>query len=89
LEEWARDWERIVTTALGSNREVIREIYQGDRNYLLCVSTPCSGDFRSEAEEAGRLVGLPLRWLDVSLDHLEAVLLQAIERRMRESLCRR
>ena len=89
LEEWAHRWERIVTATFGTNREVIREIYQGDRNYLLCISTPCSGDFRAEAEEAGRLVGLPLRWLDVSLDHLEAVLAAAMAQRRSEAQCRR
>jgi len=89
LEEWAHRWERIVTATMGTNLEVIREMYQGDRGYLLCLSTPCSGDFRKEAEEAGRLVGLPLRWLDVSLDHLEMVLQEAIDRKKRESPCRR
>ena len=83
LEDWARRWERIVTATFGTNREVIREIYQGDRAYLLCISTPCSADFRAEAEQAGRLVGLPLRWLAVSLDQLETVLQDAINRTMR------
>lgn len=73
-----------MTATFGINREVIREIYQGDRGYLLCITTPCSGDFRDEAEEAGRLVGLPLRWLDVSLDHLEWVLSEAIMRKRGE-----
>jgi hypothetical protein len=89
LEEWAHRWERIVTATMGTNLEVIREMYQGDRGYLLCVSTPCSGDFRAEAEEAGRLVGLPLRWMEVSLDHLEMVLQEAINRKIRESSCQR
>jgi hypothetical protein len=89
LEEWARCWERIVTATFGTNWDVIREMYQGDRNYLLCISTPCSGDFRGEAEEAGRLVGLPLRWMEISLDHLETVLQEAINRKMREPSCRR
>jgi hypothetical protein len=83
LEEWACNWERIVTATFGTNREVIREMYQGDRGYLLCVSTPCSGDFSAAAEEAGRLVGLPLRRMEVSLDHLETVLQEAIDRNMR------
>lgn len=87
LEEWAHRWEKIVTATFGTNREVIREIYQSDRSYLLCISTPCSGDFRGEAEAAGRLVGLPLRRLDVSLEHLEMVLQEAIERKTRESSC--
>lgn len=87
LEEWAHCWERIVTTSMGTNREVIREIYRGDRGYLLCITTPNSGDFRAEAEEAGKLVGLPLRWLHVSLDHLETVLQEAMDRKTRETSC--
>lgn len=84
LEEWAHRWERIVTATMGTNLEVLREMYQGDRGYLLCLSTPCSGNFKEEAEEAGRLVGLPLRWIDVSLDHLESVLQESIDRKTRK-----
>jgi len=89
LEEWAHRWERIVTATMGTNREVIREMYREDRGYLLCLSTPCSGDFRKEAEEAGRLVGLPLRWLDVSLDRLESVLQDAIDKKTKGFICRK
>jgi len=87
LEEWAQHWEQIVTATFGTNREVIREMYQGDRRYLLCVSTPCSGDFRAAAEAAALLVGLPLRLMEVSLDHLETVLQEAIDRNMRATAC--
>lgn len=80
LEEWACRHRQLMTTTFGPNRQVMREIVQGDRSSLLCVTTPCSGDFKDAAEKAGRLVGLPLRWLDVSLDHLEAVLEEAIDR---------
>jgi len=90
MEEWAERWAHILTKTFGtSNWSVIREIFAGDRQYLLCLRTPCSGDFSKEAEEASRLVGLPLRWLDVGLDHLEAVLLDAITRKVEERSCRR
>jgi len=90
LEEWARRWKYILTKTFGTeNLEVIREIFSGDRNYLLCLRTPCSGDFSNEAEEAGRIVGLSLRWLDVGLDSLEAVLRAAVERKIGETRCRR
>lgn len=90
LEEWARRWEYIVTKTFGTkNWEVIREMFGGDRKYLLCLRTPCSGDFSREAEEAGRLVGLPLRWMDAGLDHLETVLAAAITRKLKEKVCRR
>jgi len=82
LEEWARRWRYIVTRSFGTaNIEIVREIFQGDRKYLLCVRTPCSGDFAAEAERAGELVGLPIRWADTTLDNLEAVLQQAILQR--------
>jgi hypothetical protein len=90
LEEWARRWEHIQNKTFGTkNLNVIREIFQGDRKYILGLKTPCSGDFTAEAEAAGRMVGLPLRWLDVPLDHLESVLLEAIERKQGENQCRR
>lgn len=85
LEDWVRRWEYIVTKTFGTrNWEVIREIFGSDRQYLLCVRTPCSGEFSREAEEAGRLVGLPLRWLNIGLEHLEAVLSEAITRKFQE-----
>jgi hypothetical protein len=89
LEEWARGWNHIMTKTFGRNRQVIREIFQGDRQYLLCLKTPCSGHFLEEAEEAGKQVGLPIRWMEVSLDHLESVLLAAIAGKMRERQCQR
>jgi hypothetical protein len=90
LEEWSHRWEYIVTKSFGTtNWEVIREMFGGDRKYLLCLRTPCSGDFSRDAEEAGRLVGLPLRWMDVSLDHLEAVLAEAITRKLKERAWRK
>jgi len=82
FEEWAQKWQRLLVLTFGTNHQgVIREIYQGDRKYLLALRTPCSSDFRVEAEAAADYVGLPLRWLDVSLDHLEEVLRDAIERK--------
>jgi hypothetical protein len=87
LEDWAKRWELIVAATFGPNPKVIREIYRGDRSYLLGITTPCSRDFSAEAEAAGQLVGLPLRWLDVSLDHLEAVLQEVIRPKERETSC--
>jgi len=86
LEDWAERWEEITLKALGTtNPQVIMDIYrEGGRQYLLCLRTPCSGDFTAKAQAAGELVGLPVRWLDVTLDHLEAVLQSAIELKRRE-----
>lgn len=80
LEEWAGRCEAIMTKTFGPNRKIMREIINGDRNYLLCITTPCSGDFTIEAERASKLLGLPLRWMTVTLDHLEEVLQDSIHR---------
>jgi len=71
LEQGARTWETVLDRAFGS-RAVAREVFRGDRRSLLCLRTPCSGDFRHEAEALSACVGLPLRWEDVELTHLEA-----------------
>lgn len=89
LEDWAQRWERILIKTFGENPKVIREIFQGDRAYLLGIRTPCSDDFGTEAEAAARLVGLPLYWMDVSLDHLESVLQVTISRKLEEIECLR
>jgi len=90
LEEWARRWEQIQTKTFNTkNLDLIRDIFRGDRKYLLGLRTPCSGDFSAEAAEAGRMVALPLRWLDVPLDHLESVLREAMERKQGETRCPR
>lgn len=86
LEAWARTWEPVLTRTFGTRKiEIIREMFQGDRKYLLGLRTPCSGDFRDEAEKAGELVGLPLRWRDAPLDHLESVLRNTMSRLVPES----
>lgn len=79
MEAWARSWQRVVHHAFGTTRsDVIQAIFNEDRRYLLALRTPCTGDFTEAAEEAGRIAGLPVRWMDVSLDHLEATLRAAI-----------
>ena len=80
LEGWARRWEHILTRTFGANEQVIKNVFQVDRKYLLGLRTPCSGDFQVEAADAGRKVGLPLRWRDVPLDNLELVLRTMITR---------
>lgn len=85
LEEWARDWQQIVTRSFGTSRvEVIRDMFKGDRTYLLALRTPCSTAFEAEARDAAQLVDLPLRWMDVTLEHLESVLRATFEQKARE-----
>ena len=64
----------------GTNHEIMREIIQQDRKYLLALMTPCSNDFIDEAESPAELVGLPLRWKTVKLDYLESLLQKVIDR---------
>lgn len=78
LEDWALRWDTAISKTFGNKPEVIREIFQLSNHYLLCLRTPCSGDFEQAAIDIGLKVGLPLRWLDVGLEQLETVLAQAI-----------
>lgn len=81
LEDWALTWEPMLTQAFGNNREVLREIFHSSHKYMIAIRTPCSGDFKAAAEAAAAYVDLPLRWLDVGLEHLESVLADAIFRK--------
>ncbi len=87
LEDWALRWDEIMAKTFGEKPDIIQEIFQVDRKYLLAIRTPCSGDFKSEAEYAGKIVGVPVKWIDVSLDNLEMVLEKVIERKIKELEC--
>lgn len=58
-----------------------REIFQLSNKSLLCLRTPCSGDFEAEAIAIGEKIGLPLRWMDVDLQQLDRVLREAMSHR--------
>lgn len=81
LEDWANTWQPMITEVFGKNPAVIREIFHSSHKYILALRTPCSGDFQQAAELAAQFVDLPLRWLDADLDHLQAVLAEAIARK--------
>ncbi len=83
LEDWANQWDRIMLDTYGKHLNVARDIYHDGHSYLLCLKTPCSEDFTTEVEKAGKMVDLPLLWMDVALDHLETVLWDAISKKMR------
>ncbi|MEI7457208.1 MAG: DUF1638 domain-containing protein [Nitrosomonadales bacterium] len=78
LEDWALRWDEAIGKTFGDNPDVIREIFQLSNKSLLCLRTPCSGDFEAAANEIGEKVGLPVRWMDVDLQHLEGVLREAV-----------
>ena len=84
LEDWALRWDEAIGNSFGDNPDVAREIFQLSSKSLLCLRTPCSGNFEKAADEVGDKVGLPVRWLDVGLGHLEEVLRQAVERKFRK-----
>ncbi len=81
LEEWAVRWDQIMNVFI--NKEILQDIFKGDRKYILCIRTPCSKDFTAEALKAANMVGLPIRWIDVSLDHLESVIKNTITKKMK------
>lgn len=81
LEDWALRWDEAIGKTFGDNPDVVREIFQLSNKYLLCIRTPCSGDFSRQAEYVGRKVGLPLHWMDADLQSLETTLRTALQRR--------
>ncbi len=82
LEDWALRWDEVITKTFGNNPEVVREIFQLSNQSLLCLRTPCSGNFEQVAQQASEAVGLPLHWMDVELDHLETVLRQVVTKKL-------
>lgn len=81
MEDWALRWDEAIGKTFGDKPEVVREIFQLTNKSILCLRTPCSGDFEHAANEIGNKVGLPVRWLDVGLEALEATLRQALDRK--------
>ncbi len=74
FEDWARKWDRIVGGAQGLTPPVMREIFRGAHTHLLAIRTPCSGDFRVQAEDISQRTTLELRWIDIGLESLERAL---------------
>ncbi|WP_033398099.1 DUF1638 domain-containing protein [Desulfospira joergensenii] len=78
MEDWSRRWGLITGLAFGRNPEIIKEIFTMEHTRLLGIKTPCSKDFTAEAEDISRQLGLPLGWLNISLEHLEKKLSQML-----------
>lgn len=87
LEDWALNWEKVIIETFGNNQEVIRQIFQGDRKYILAIKTPVSCDFSSEAEAVAEYLGMPLKFMDVSLNRLEKVIEGAVDRWNKQKIC--
>jgi len=80
FEEWAINWKKIVGSVMPGDPEIMRSIFREAHTHLLAIRTPCSGDFRAEAEAVSHLTDLELRWVDVGLEHLEANLAMTLDR---------
>ena len=72
FEDWAVRWEKISYEYFG-NWEIMREIFQSCHKYILCIKTPCSGDYEESANKVSQCTGLPLVWEDFGLEQLEKV----------------
>lgn len=77
FEDWARRWEKISYSYFG-NWEIMREIFQDAHNYILCIKTPCSGNFENHANKVSLHLGLPLVWESIGLEYLEKTLESSI-----------
>jgi len=85
FEDWARKWDRIVGGAQGLAPQVMREIFSSAHTHLLAIRTPCSGDFRAQAEDISQRTTLELRWIDIGLENLERALETTITAACRSS----
>lgn len=84
LDDWMKRWTYVIANTLGDNPEVVKEIFNVDTRYFYCIETPCSTDYRKDAEKASTEMTLPLKWRNVNLDNLELLLKKAIEQKMKD-----
>lgn len=77
FEDWAKRWEKISYDYFG-NWDIMQEIFQDAHKYILCIRTPCSGNFETYADQVSNRVGLPLIWGDFDLVQLEKILKDSI-----------
>lgn len=82
LDDWAQHWDAVIFKTFGSNIEIIRDIFHDQHRYLLSLRTPYSDDFTQEATYISAMLSLPVVWRDVTLEHLESVLQETIQRKM-------
>ncbi len=80
FEDWALHWREIIGGVMPGDPEIMRAIFRTAHKYLLAIRTPCSGDFSAEAEAVSAMTSLELRWIDVGLEHLEAILAATLDR---------
>lgn len=78
FEDWALHWLEIIGVAIPGHPDVMKSIFQSAHRYVLAIRTPCSGDFSAHASIVSDMTGLPLRWTDEGLEHLEATLAETL-----------
>ena len=64
----------VTDQVFGKDPAIKAAIFQQEHQYLLGIRTPQSRDFNDRANSISNELSLPLRWTDVSLDHLEQTL---------------
>ncbi len=77
FEDWAKRWEKISYKYFG-NWDIMKQIFQDAHNYILCIKTPCSGNYETFADQVSQYVGLPLKWEHFDLSELEKILKKSI-----------
>jgi hypothetical protein len=82
LDDWAQHWDAVIFKTFGSNIEIIRDIFHDHHRYLLALRTEYSDDFSQEATYISAMLGLPVVWRDVTLEHLESVLQETMQRKI-------
>lgn len=80
LDDWAEHWEQVIYPVFGTNLTAIKALFSSEHRRLLAIRTPCSPDFTAKARTVAEITGLPLEWIDVTLDHLELCLKSALGR---------
>jgi len=83
FEDWAIRWEKISYEYFG-NWEIMRDIFQSSHKYILCIRTPCSGNFEGFANQVSQRTGLPLVWENFDLDQFEKVLVSYLFKSIEE-----
>lgn len=78
FEDWANNWKTVTGSVFGTDPEILKEVFQSEHSYLMAIKTPCSNDFSEKANEISLLLDLPVKWINVGLEHLEKELVQTL-----------
>lgn len=87
LDDWVQHWDDVIAKTFGTKLDIIRDIFHDQHRYLLALRTPCSDDYRQDAQRISEMLDLPLQWRDVTLDPLESLLQLTIQQTMDTLLC--